>query len=189
MQYRIAETGDEGVTDDAGAVIATSNWISGRFADLGGRDYVLLGDAAGLADPATGVGIDYALRSAALAAGAFDEREGFATYPEAARRDFHAEMRRGLAVRRWLYRPVVADHLISRARHSPRTALVLASLADAINEHGSLRRALAHGLLASAPDGEAARAACDCAERGIGACAPRQRSNQAPDREEWTSAA
>lgn len=74
-QYRLAEAGEHERVDDRGAVIATSAWESGRFADLGGPDYALLGDAAGLADPATGEGIDYALRSAQLAVETFREDE------------------------------------------------------------------------------------------------------------------
>lgn len=181
-QYRVAEAGEIHAADQAGAgaVIATSHWLSGRFADLGGPDYALLGDAAGLADPATGEGIDYALRSAALAVASFGERRGFAAYPEAARQSLQREMERAMLVRKWLYRPAVADRLIRGARRSPRLALALMSLADAINEHGSLRAALWRAAFSSAPDRDAALAGCGCPEGNGGACAPNARGNRTP---------
>ncbi len=147
-QYRLAEFGDSAPPKPVGAVIATANWGSGRFEDLGGYDYALLGDAAGLADPATGEGIDYAFRSADLAVSAFCETSGFSCYPEAARRAFAHEYRRALLVRRWLYAPRVADGLIRWAGRSHWGAALLAALANAVNEHRSLRRAIARGLLA-----------------------------------------
>jgi len=161
-QFQLAEAGDAAALADAGAVIATSAWEAGRFEDLGGRDYVLIGDAGGLADPATGEGLDYALRSARLAAEALADAAGFASYPAAARDAFAGEMRRAVVIRRWLYRPSVADWLIRGARRSPRRALLLMALCDAINEHGSVRAALARALAGRLPDRRAAREVCDC---------------------------
>jgi len=177
-QYRLAEVGDHGPVEQRGAVIATSQWVSGRFSDLGGRDYALLGDAAGLADPATGEGIDYALRSAALAAQTFRPDRGFERYPAAARRAFAAEMRRARLIRHWLYRPGLADALVRRARCSPRWALLLMALVDAINEHGSLRGALVRSLVSRVPDRQMAEAVCKCPD-GPGASAPITRGNEA----------
>lgn len=162
-QYRVAEAGGSATLSEAGAVIATSAWESGSFHQLGGPDYALLGDAAGLADPATGEGIDFAFRSAALAASAFDERMGFATYAKHAHRTFHGEIRRARLMRDWLYRPVVADWIIGRARHVPRAALLLMALCDAINEHASLTGVLVRAALARAPDLRRAEAVCECA--------------------------
>lgn len=177
-QYRLAQAGEHEPVEQRGAVIATSHWASGRFSDLGDRDYALLGDAAGLADPATGEGIDYALRSATLAAQTFRPDRGFERYPAAARKAFVAEMRRARLIRRWLYRPGLADRLIRRARRSPRWALVLMSLVDAINEHGSLRGAVLRSLVSSAPDRQMADAVCECPD-GSGASAPTARGNEA----------
>ena len=177
-QYRLAEVGEHEPVEQQGAVIATSEWVSGRFRDLGGRDYALLGDAAGLADPATGEGIDYALRSATLATRAFRPDRGFARYPAAVRRAFAAEMRRARLIRRWLYRPGLADALVRRARRSPRWALVLMSLVDAINEHGSLRGAILRNLVSRVPDRQIAEAVCECPD-GRGAPAPVVRANAA----------
>jgi len=179
-QHRLAETGASDPSPSGGAVIATSAWESGSFGDLGGVDYALLGDAAGLADPATGEGIDYALRSAALAAAAFSAQDGFTRYPEAAKAAFRDEIRRARWIRRWLYHPGLAEQMVRQAQRSPRRALVLMAFADAINEHGSLRGALWRVLARRAPDFEVARAVCDCAPGG--GSAPPPRSDQPPNR-------
>ncbi|GIW53591.1 MAG: geranylgeranyl reductase [Gemmatimonadales bacterium] len=171
QQYQAAETGISGAVLRHGAAIATAKWASGRFADLAGFRFALLGDAAGLANPLTGEGIDYALRSAKLAVETFDDALGFSLYPDAVRRAFKREIARALLIRRWLYRPGVADRLIVGARRSPRAALLLMALADAINEHGSLRSAVLRALSGDAPDQEATRAACDCPD-GRNGCAP-----------------
>jgi flavin-dependent dehydrogenase len=171
-QYQVAETGD--TTESAkphGAVIATSAWIAGRIEDLGSRDYALLGDAGGLADPATGEGIDYALRSATLAARAFSPEHGFREYPMAVRRTFQHEMRRAKLIRRWLYHPSVAERLVRFARRSPRGALLFMSFSDAINEHGSLSGALWRTLRGQPGDLGTARAVCECPD-GSGASPP-----------------
>jgi len=177
-QYRLAEVGEHEPVEQRGAVIATTQWASGQFRDLGARHYALLGDAAGLADPATGEGIDYALRSASLAARAFRPDRGFERYPVAARRAFAAEMRRAKLIRHSLYRPGRADALVRRARRSPRWALLLISLVDAINEHGSLRGALLRSLVSRVADRQKAEAVCECPD-GRGASAPFVRANGA----------
>lgn len=161
-QYRLGETGDRSPVPHTGAVIASSNWLEGDFADQGGEDYALLGDAGGLADPATGEGIDYALRSADLAAAAFDPDLGFRRYPGAARRAFRKEFRRSRLLRDRLYRPEVAERLVRRARRSPRGALLLMSLVDAVNEHRSFRGALLRGLFGRIPPEHPARRVCEC---------------------------
>jgi flavin-dependent dehydrogenase len=67
-----------------------------------GEDWALLGDAAGFADPVTGEGIFYALRSAELFAEAF-LRGDVAAYDEAWRGDFGRELRRASQMRRRFY--------------------------------------------------------------------------------------
>jgi geranylgeranyl reductase family protein len=69
---------------------------------VSGDDWALLGDAAGFADPVTGEGIYYALRSAELFAEAYlsgDHR----TYEAHWREDFGAELRRAAQMRRRFY--------------------------------------------------------------------------------------
>jgi len=68
----------------------------------GGADWALLGDAAGFADPVTGEGIYYALRSAELFAEAFLAGDA-ASYESKWREDFGAELRRASQMRRRFY--------------------------------------------------------------------------------------
>lgn len=67
-----------------------------------GEDWALLGDAAGFADPVTGEGIYYALRSAELLAHAYLNRE-LRSYEALWRNDFGAELRRAAQMRRRFY--------------------------------------------------------------------------------------
>ena len=67
-----------------------------------GDDWALLGDAAGFADPVTGEGIYYALRSAELFAEAY-LRGDVRSYEASWRADFGAELRRAAQMRRRFY--------------------------------------------------------------------------------------
>jgi len=67
-----------------------------------GEDWALLGDAAGFADPVTGEGIYYALRSAELFAAAY-LRGAPLSYESSWREDFGAELRRAAQMRRRFY--------------------------------------------------------------------------------------
>jgi geranylgeranyl reductase family protein len=67
-----------------------------------GENWALLGDAAGFADPVTGEGIYYALRSAELFAGAYLRGE-LSSYESGWRKDFGAELRRAAQMRRRFY--------------------------------------------------------------------------------------
>jgi len=67
-----------------------------------GKGWALLGDAAGFADPVTGEGIYYALRSAELFAQAYLAGEPL-TYEQSWRKDFGAELKRASQMRRRFY--------------------------------------------------------------------------------------
>ena len=67
-----------------------------------GDDWALLGDAAGFADPVTGEGIYYALRSGELFAEAYS-RGDLNSYETSWRDDFGAELRRAAQMRRRFY--------------------------------------------------------------------------------------
>lgn len=69
---------------------------------VSGDDWALLGDAAGFADPVTGEGIYYALRSAELLAEAYLSGD-FRSYEATWREDFGAELRRAAQMRRRFY--------------------------------------------------------------------------------------
>jgi flavin-dependent dehydrogenase len=67
-----------------------------------GDDWALLGDAAGFADPVTGEGIYYALRSAELFAAAYLHGAPL-SYESSWREDFGADLRRAAQMRRRFY--------------------------------------------------------------------------------------
>jgi geranylgeranyl reductase family protein len=79
--------------------LAAKTWDSRK---VSGDDWALLGDAAGFADPVTGEGIYYALRSAELFAEAY--LTGFPqSYERRWREDFGGELRRAAQMRRRFY--------------------------------------------------------------------------------------
>ena len=79
--------------------LADQTWNKRRAC---GEGWALLGDAAGFADPVTGEGIYYALRSAELFAEAFLEGRP-EEYEQRWREDFGAELRRASQMRRRFY--------------------------------------------------------------------------------------
>jgi len=79
--------------------LAAKSWDN---RNASGDDWALLGDAAGFADPVTGEGIYYALRSAELFAEAYLSRTP-ELYEQRWREDFGAELRRAAQMRRRFY--------------------------------------------------------------------------------------
>jgi geranylgeranyl reductase family protein len=79
--------------------LADETWDKRRAC---GENWALLGDAAGFADPVTGEGIYYALRSAELFADAFLEGQP-EEYEQRWRQDFGGELRRASQMRRRFY--------------------------------------------------------------------------------------
>ena len=79
--------------------LAATTWENRRVC---GDDWALLGDAAGFADPVTGEGIYYALRSAELFAGAYVAGQP-QTYEARWRADFGADLSRAAQMRRRFY--------------------------------------------------------------------------------------
>jgi geranylgeranyl reductase family protein len=79
--------------------LSSTTWDSRKVC---GENWALLGDAAGFADPVTGEGIYYALRSAELFAEAFARRDVM-SYETSWRKDFGAELRRAAQMRRRFY--------------------------------------------------------------------------------------
>lgn len=79
--------------------LAPKTWDTRK---VSGEDWALLGDAAGFADPVTGEGIYYALRSAELFAEAY--LSGLPeSYEQRWKKDFGAELRRAAQMRRRFY--------------------------------------------------------------------------------------
>lgn len=69
---------------------------------VAGNEWALIGDAAGFADPVTGEGIYYALRSAELFAESYLKDEA-ASYEQSWRSNFGAELKRAAQMRRRFY--------------------------------------------------------------------------------------
>ena len=95
-----------------------------------GNDWALLGDAAGFADPVTGEGIYYALRSAELFAEAYLEGRA-ETYESRWREDFGADLSRAAqiaaALRKLLGAPFT-ERMIEFARGHRGVKRVLGNL-------------------------------------------------------------
>lgn len=118
-----------------GAVIGTAMRRRARgYTDTGGADFALLGDAAGLADPATGEGIRNALRSAGLLARAYAEGGDFSRYPALAEAAFEPEFRAARRARRLIYRPRLVSGVIRLAARSGLVRAFLAGCFDMANE-------------------------------------------------------
>jgi geranylgeranyl reductase family protein len=115
-----------------------------------GDGWALLGDAAGFADPVTGEGIYYALRSAELFAEAFLAGEP-AAYEESWRADFGRELRRASQMRRRFYGSFwggpFTDRMIKFARLHPGIRRTLRELVAGDQGYVGLKRTLARRTL------------------------------------------
>jgi geranylgeranyl reductase family protein len=127
--------------------LAPETWNTRR---VGSDTWALLGDAAGFADPVTGEGIYYALRSAELFAEAYLAGRT-ATYEERWRADFGRELRRASAMRRRFYGEFLGapftDRMIDFARLHPGIRRTLRELVAGDQGYVNLKRALARSAL------------------------------------------
>lgn len=115
-----------------------------------GDGWALLGDAAGFADPVTGEGIYYALRSAELFAEAFLAGDP-AAYGRAWRADFGRELRRASQMRGRFYGSIwggpFTDRMIKFARAHPGVRRTLRELVAGEQGYVGLKRTLARRAL------------------------------------------
>lgn len=120
----------------AGAVIGTA-WPghSRDYHEVGGEDFALLGDAAGFADPATGEGIQNALRSAGLLAEAYTKDRSFRLYPAIARASFEREFRVTRTARRMLYWADLAVRLVDGSAGRDAVFGLVSAIVNGGNEH------------------------------------------------------
>jgi geranylgeranyl reductase family protein len=111
-----------------------------------GEDWALLGDAAGFADPVTGEGIYYALRSAELFAEAFLEGD-VQSYEAKWRAGFGRELRRASKMRRRFYGEFwggpFTERMIKLARAHPGIRRTLRELVTGDQGYVDLKRTLA----------------------------------------------
>jgi flavin-dependent dehydrogenase len=115
-----------------------------------GSDWALLGDAAGFADPVTGEGIHYALRSAELFADCY-LAGSIESYERRWREDFGRELRRASQMRgrfygRFLGAPFTS-RMIDLARLHPGIRRTLRELVAGDQGYVSLKRTLARRAL------------------------------------------
>jgi geranylgeranyl diphosphate/geranylgeranyl-bacteriochlorophyllide a reductase len=118
----------------AGAVIGTAQLGHGDFSKIAGEDFALLGDAAGLADPLTGEGIQNALVSAGLFAQAWAEGTP-KSYPGRVRRTFDREFDVARVIRRFVFESDLGIRLIHRALVSDFWHGAVAAVVNGFNEH------------------------------------------------------
>jgi geranylgeranyl reductase family protein len=115
-----------------------------------GEHWALLGDAAGFADPVTGEGIYYALRSAELFADAYLGGKPL-TYERLWRRDFGRELQRASQMRRKFYGNFwgapFTERMIEFARGHRGIRKVLGQLVAGDQGYTDLKRKLARSAL------------------------------------------
>jgi flavin-dependent dehydrogenase len=127
--------------------LADATWDKRRAC---GESWALLGDAAGFADPVTGEGIYYALRSAELFADAF--LEGCPEeYEQRWREDFGGELRRASQMRRRFYGNFwgapFTERMIEFARGHSGIKKVLGDLVAGEQGYVGLKKKLARSAL------------------------------------------
>jgi geranylgeranyl reductase family protein len=127
--------------------LAPETWDTRRIA---GADWALVGDAAGFADPVTGEGIYYALRSAELFAACHLEDRA-EDYGRRCLEDFGRDLRRASQMRRRFYGDFFGapftDRMIDLARLHPGIRKTLRELIAGDQGYVSLKRTLARRAL------------------------------------------
>ena len=114
--------------------------------EAAGDGFALVGDAAALADPITGEGIFYALRSAALLAETLLAEGSPARYPERVLADFGRDLSKAAALKRRFYAPGFAGRMVRYAGRSPAIRAVLGDLVLGQQGYVGLRRRLLRTL-------------------------------------------
>jgi flavin-dependent dehydrogenase len=110
--------------------------------EIAGERFALVGDAAALADPVTGEGIHYALRSAALLAETLRSGAPPATYARRALEAFGADLLKAAAIRDRFYAPGFTRRMVAYARASAGLREVLADLVLGDQGYVGLKRRL-----------------------------------------------
>ena len=110
--------------------------------EIAGDRWALVGDAAALADPITGEGIYYALRSARVLADILRAQGSPARYPEAGLEDFGRDLLKAAAIRDRFYAPGFARRMIDFSARSRAVRDVLADLVLGRQGYVGLKRRL-----------------------------------------------
>jgi flavin-dependent dehydrogenase len=127
--------------------LADKTWDTRRAA---GKGWALLGDAAGFADPVTGEGIYYALRSAELFADSYLKGDP-SRYEQLWRQDFGGELRRAAQMRRRFYGNFwgapFTERMIEFARNHRGIKRVLGNLVAGEQGYIDLKKKLAKSAI------------------------------------------
>ncbi len=110
--------------------------------EIAGDRFALLGDAGALADPITGEGIYYALRSARLLALTLREAGSPRRYPERALEDFGRELLQAARLRQRFFAPGFSRRMVRYAAGSRAIRDVLADLVLGTQGYHGLKRRL-----------------------------------------------
>jgi len=110
--------------------------------EIADKRWALVGDAAALADPITGEGIYYALRSALVLAETLRDDASPARYPERALADFGHELLKAASLRDRFYAPGFSRRMIDFAARSPAVRAILADLVLGEQGYAGLKRRL-----------------------------------------------
>ncbi len=109
---------------------------------MAGDRWALIGDAAALADPITGEGIFYALRSGQLLADAVMGGGSPQRYEERAMAEFGHDLMRAARLCKRFFAPGFTDRMLDYADRSPALARVLGDLVLGKQDYMSLKRRL-----------------------------------------------
>lgn len=125
--------------------------------EMAGEKWALLGDAAALADPITGEGIFYALRSGQLLAEVMTSGGSPRTYADRAMEEFGHDLMRAARLYKKFFAPGFTDRMLDYADRSPALSRVMVDLVLGKQDYMSLKRRLVMTLprfgwdLATAP--------------------------------------
>ena len=107
-----------------------------------GRNWMLVGDAAGLVDPITREGIYFALLSAQLAAVSLGSASPSAGYADALRSSVYDELQRAARLKARFFRPELVALLVKGLNRSTRVREIMADLVAGRQTYAGLRRRL-----------------------------------------------
>jgi flavin-dependent dehydrogenase len=110
--------------------------------EIAGARWALVGDAAALADPITGEGIYYALRSAQILARTLRSHASPLGYAEAVLDDFGRDLLKAAALRDRFYAPGFVRRMVGYCRRSPALRRILADLVLGEQGYVGLKRRL-----------------------------------------------
>jgi flavin-dependent dehydrogenase len=110
--------------------------------EMAGEKWALVGDAAALADPITGEGIFYALRSGQLLAEVMTSGGSPRTYADRAMEEFGHDLMRAARLYKRFFAPGFTDRMLDYADRSPALSRVLVDLVLGKQDYMSLKRRL-----------------------------------------------